>query len=160
MHRLRLPLLAACLLAGSAAWAAGPQSFLDGNPQTKAANLYKVRIISIDGESQQQNPVALTPGPHWVEVIGPNGDKMGTTVDKSQTVVLKIQPCTYYYLGAKKDSPLMREWKLVVDSEETLTSCDPAEETRKAQAAAKVAPPKPRPAASSPASDSWSPASH
>ena len=50
---------------------------------------------------------------------------------KSQTYVLKIAPCTRYYLGARKDLLANGKWKLVVDQEETVGGCDPADELRK-----------------------------
>jgi hypothetical protein len=139
----RLLFLAAGLLASSlAVGALTPQSFLDGNPQSKASTLYPVRIVAVDGEMQHTTPVAVLPGPRWLQVVGPSGQG----VAQPQTVVLKIQPCTYYYLGARRDSAVGNNWKLVVDAEETIQACDPADELRKAKAAAKPVTPATPPA--------------
>ena len=151
----RLSFTAFGLLAASLAFAAEtPQSFLDGNPQSKTSTLVPVRIVAVDGDMTHTTPVAVLPGPRWLDVIVASDPNRATA--KPQTVVLKIQPCTYYYLGAQRRSPLDKDWKLVVDAEETLTSCNPADQHRKAQAAAKPAPnpatpppaPAPAPAAS------------
>jgi len=165
MNPYRIVILATGLFATSLAFgAAGPQSYLDGNPQTRNdPKLSPVRVIAVDGDAQRTNPVALTPGPHWLDVMGPAGGNPAGA--KPQSVALKVQPCTYYYLAARKDATVAANWKLIVDAEETITTCDPAEEVRKAQATA-AARPGPRPAASRPAAasqpvDRWAPpASH
>jgi len=116
-----------------------PQSYLDGNPQTKTdPHLYPVRIVAVDGGAPVGNPIYVTPGPHWLEIVAPTGNSK--MVAKPQTFVLKIEPCTYYYLGAHKDSALLDKWKLVVDEEDTIKECNPAEELKKAKAA-----PQPQP---------------
>lgn len=133
-HRrlLRVLVLIPGLLAASAALCAfNPQSYLDGKPQTKTdVQLYSVLIVGIDGEKPHENPVAITPGPHWLEIQAAPGEGSKRT-SKSQTFVLKIEPCTRYYLGAHKDSPLLDKWKLVVDLVETIKGCDPADELKK-----------------------------
>jgi hypothetical protein len=126
------------LLATSAALCATtPQSYLDGTPQTKTdPQLYPVQIVAVDGDIQNTTPVAVTPGPHWLEILAAPGDPKRAS--KTQTFVLKIEPCTYYYLGAHKDSAVLDKWKLVVDEEDTIKACDPADELRKAKAASQV----------------------
>jgi hypothetical protein len=129
------------LATSTALCASGPKSYLDGHPQTKTdPQLYPVQIIAVDGTMQNDNPVRVTPGPHWLEVVGPKGAATGAP--KSQTFVLKIEPCTYYYIGAHKDSAVMDKWKLVVDEEDTIKECDPAEEIRNAKAASAQGAPK------------------
>jgi hypothetical protein len=132
-HRPLL-LLLGILATTTALCAANPKSYLDGHPQTKNdPQLYPVQIVAVDGAMQGNNPIHVTPGPHWLEVVGPKG--RATEAPKSQTFVLKIEPCTYYYLGARKESALLDKWKLVVDEEDTIKECNPAEELRNAKAA-------------------------
>lgn len=110
-----------------------PQSYLDGNPRTKTdTQLYAVRIVSVDRVTQRENPVSVTPGPHWLEVqIGPADGIDSRQASKPQIYVLKIKPCTRYFLAAHSDSPLRDKWKLVVDAEEAVKACDPANELKK-----------------------------
>jgi len=108
------------------------QSFIDGTPQTKNdPRLYPIRIVAVDGNQHHSNTIAITPGPHWLEVEPAPG--AGNKASKTQTFVLKIAPCTYYYLGARKDPVVQDKWKLVVDEEDTIKECDPAAELKKAR---------------------------
>lgn len=121
-----------------------PQSYLDGTPQSRKDPLvYPVRILAIDGYHAPTTPLRITPGPHWVEVAGPQ--QKGSPGGATQTVVLKIQPCTYYYLGARKQSALADQWQLVVTEEDTIQSCDPAKELKQFGSGSAAPPPKPRP---------------
>lgn len=140
-HPRALLLVLGLLAASAAPCASDPQSYLDGNPQTKTdPHLYPVQVVGVDGVTPLHQPVAVTPGPHWLDIQTASGNSK--RIPKPQTFVLKIEPCTYYYLGAHKDSALLDKWKLVVDQEETVKACDPAEEIRKAKAAPAAAPPK------------------
>jgi hypothetical protein len=132
------------LAAAPALCASAPQSYIDGTPQTKTdTHLYPVRIVAVDGDIPHTTPVAVTPGPHWLEIESPTaGNAGGKGAPKSQTFVLKIEPCTYYYVGAHKDSASLDKWKLVVDEEDTIKECDPAAELKKARDAQPPAAPK------------------
>ena len=123
--------LALGLLATTTALCApDPQSYLDGNPETKTdPHLFPVQVITVDGALPAHNPPAVTPGPHWLE-LQTVADSPGTP-SKTQTFVLKIEPCTYYHLGAHKDPNLLQKWKLVVDTAYMVKGCDPAEELKK-----------------------------
>lgn len=150
--RLLAPvLLAPALLIASPTPAAtdGPQSYIDGTPQTKNnAQIGAVRILTVDGERPLTAPFALPPGPHWIEATPATASAQ--QAQPSQTSVLKIAPCTYYYLAAQRNPVVKGAWKLIVDAEETITACNPAEEMRKARTA--VARPQPAPAAAPAAS--------
>lgn len=137
------------LAAAPAAPAAnGPQSYVDGNPQTKNnPQIAAVRIITVDGERPLNVPFALPPGPHWIEAVPQTAS--AAQAPKSQSFVLKIQPCTYYYLAARRNPVVQGSWKMIVDAEETITSCNPADELRKARTAtARPQPTAPTPPAS------------
>lgn len=125
-------LLAGLLATSSALCGLRPQSFLDGDQPNKAANdLYRVRVTVVDGVAQRDNPVAVFPGPHWVEIS--TFPVTNDRASKPQTFVLKISPCMRYFLAARKDTRLSSKWKLVIE-EESVLSCDPAEEMKKAEA--------------------------
>lgn len=122
------------LFATSAALGAfTPQSYLDGNPRTKTdTQLYPVRVVAVDGVRPHENPIAVTPGPHWLEIQAGAGEASSPTrTSKPHTYVLRIEPCTRYFFGAHKESPLLDKWKLVVDQVEIVKGCDPAEELKK-----------------------------
>ncbi|MBS0213264.1 MAG: hypothetical protein JSR26_08835 [Proteobacteria bacterium] len=155
MHRSQRLLLVAGLLAAAlgasvAAFAAtasvnGPQSFIDGTPRTKNdPQLVAVQIVSVDGNPIRENPVQLYPGPHWLEVAGPSATPGQASIQSS---ALRVEPCTYYYMGARKNPLQPGQWKLIVDGEDTMVACNAAAEIRKAQEAARANPPK-APAAS------------
>lgn len=165
MTKHRPLLLILGLLATSVALCAFyPQSYLDGNPKSGTdahlANLSPVQIISVDNVRPHDSPVAIAPGPHWLEIQTlPDvaGTVLGDTRDPTtyrgtgpreqatqsrstfatnrrqaiQKFVLKIEPCTRYYLGAHKDSAASEKWKLVIDEVEDVKGCDPAEELKK-----------------------------
>lgn len=129
-------LLASTLLAVTPALADSnrPQSFIDGTPQTKNnAQVVAVRILTVDGERPLTAPYALPPGPHWIEAMPQTAS--AAQAPKAQSFVLKIQPCTYYYLAARRNPIVQGSWKLIVDAEETITACNPAEELRRARTA-------------------------
>jgi hypothetical protein len=147
MNKKRSLLPIICLLATSVAMCAfNPQSYLSGNPQTKTdPHLYPVQIVGIDGAKPHDNPVAVTPGPHWLEIQAVAGDSLGPKrIPKSHTYVFRIEPCTRYFFGAHKDSAVQDNWKLVVDQVEAVKGCDPAEELKKypdpSQAAPRTSP--------------------
>ena len=67
--RSRLFLIPGLLATSAALCAFNPQSYLDGNPRTKTDNqLYPVLVVGVDGVRPHANPVAVTPGPHWLEI--------------------------------------------------------------------------------------------
>lgn len=175
MTKLRCFLILAGIAATQAALCGStPQSYLDGNPKSRTdANLYPVQIISVDNAMPHDSPVAITPGPHWLEiqtlpyvagtVLGDTrdpttyrgtGPREQATQSRStfatnrrqaiQKFVLKIEPCTRYYLGAHKDSAASEHWKLVIDDVEEVRGCDPAAEIKQfgdpSAPAAKAAP--------------------
>jgi hypothetical protein len=134
MNKQRPLLLILGLLATSVALCGFyPQSYLSGDPRTMTdPQLYPVQIVGIDGVKPHDSPVAVTPGPHWLEIQAAPGDSLhANRISKSHTYVFKIEPCTRYFFGAHKDSPAVDKWKLVVDQVETVKGCDPAEELKK-----------------------------
>lgn len=124
----RLPLLTLSLLA---ACESAPLSFLDGRPKTATDPLlYPVRVVSVDGSIQFSNPVQVEPGPRWLVLeAAPSGSARGTT---QQTFVMRVEPCTRYYLGARRTSSMEATWQVVIDDQERVAGCDAEAERRKA----------------------------
>jgi hypothetical protein len=143
MSTRRISIFLTGILASSIAFGAnGPQSFLDGSlPATKDPNLFAVKILTVDGGIPVRTPIAVPPGPHWIEIQGVQGNQ--NKMAQSQTFVLKVAPCTYYYVGARKAAGAGGAWSLVVTEEDTMVACNPAEELKKAQATP-VRPPAPK----------------
>ena len=126
--------LAATAAAALAACATAPLSYLDGHLLDRATlNRYGVRIVSVDGQIMLTNPVQVAPGPHHLVIEARPGE--GARVPVQQSFVLKVEPCTRYYLAADRRSPLLSDWQLVVERTEPVGSCDPQEELKKARPA-------------------------
>ncbi len=148
MNRPVTLLMVASLLASSSALAASdaPQSYIDAVPPTKTdAHVVEVQILAIDGQPPKVMPVAVYPGGHWITAALISHVPGRRAVPKD--FALKVEPCTYYYLAARTDPAFSGSWKPIVNGEETMTSCNPAEELRKARAhAAQTPAPTPSPA--------------
>ena len=132
-----LPLLAvSAAIAGCAATA--PLSFLSGQPQSRAElHLYPVRIVSVDGEIHFNRPadrLNVAPGLRWLVVDAPP-PRQGARTSVQKSGAFRVEPCTHYWLAARRDSAMAADWTLVVDRQERVAGCDPAEELRKASRA-------------------------
>ena len=112
-----------------------PLSQLDGRLQASSRiqfNTYSVRVISVDGDFSLQNPRLIGPGLHTLVVTaapGPGARDVG-----QQTFTFSVEPCTRYYLAAKRPSAMSANWDLVVEEKEILGGCDPEKELTKARA--------------------------
>lgn len=129
----RLRWAAIGLLVTLAGCQTAPLSFVDGQPLTRSdTSLYPVQVVSVDGKVQFRNPVQLAPGPRWLTLEAAPGSGARTGVQRS--FVFKMEPCTRYYLAARRASPMATDWSLVVDAKDTVTACDPALELKNAAA--------------------------
>ena len=130
----RVPFSAALLgsfLALLGGCATAPLSYLNGDLLDRSTlNRYPVRIVSVDGQIEFHNPVQVAPGQRWVVVEAAPGS--GANLRTQQSFVLKVEPCTRYYLAADRRSPLASDWQLVVERTEPVGSCNPEEELKKA----------------------------
>jgi hypothetical protein len=126
---------AACALAGCSA---APLSFIEGDLQTHTdLTLYPVRVVSVDRQirfNRPRQPIALAPGSHSLVLQAVGG--RGARGSAQKTHVLNVQPCTRYYLAARRDNPMLYEWDLVVEREEPVGACDAGQELKKAGIAA------------------------
>jgi hypothetical protein len=129
MSRLSVAALGMTLAAAGCATA--PLSFVDGRPFGHATlNRYPLHIVSVDGQLTFREPVPVAPGPHTIVAEAAPG--AGANLRLQKAFVLKIEPCTHYHLAADRESPLLAEWALVVESTDKVGACDPVEELKRA----------------------------
>lgn len=125
---LSVAFLGACTMA--------PLSYLNGNPDRPLPNHeYPVQIVAVDQQANFKGPVQIAPGKHNVLVqisqslVGAPSQKM---------LVVNVQPCTRYYITAKKDSIMENNWEPKVFDSENVGGCDASEELKKAGASSIV----------------------
>jgi len=46
--------------------------------------------------------------------------------------MIKVEPCTSYYYGARRATPMDADWSLVLDRKEPVAGCNPEDELKKA----------------------------
>ncbi len=132
MRSLAAAAMAALLLS---ACGTAPLSFLDGRLQPSSRlqfYTYSVRVISIDGDFSLQNPRAVGPGLHTLVVTAAPG--RGARDVGQQAFAFNVEPCTRYYLAAKRSSPMSPNWDLAVEEKEPVGGCDPEKELAKSKA--------------------------
>ncbi|MBX3619822.1 MAG: hypothetical protein KF891_07540 [Rhizobacter sp.] len=139
MRRSRALLAALAGAATLAGCASAPLSYLVGEPLTQTDfTLYAVSIVSVDGGIKfGAQPVQVAPGAHWLVLQAAPGRGARSSLQKGY--VLKVEPCTRYFLAARRVSPMDADWSLVIDRTETVAGCSPEEELRKAAASAPAA---------------------
>jgi hypothetical protein len=127
--------MAGATLAGCAS---APLSFIEGVPWTRTdRTLYPVRVVSIDGGirfESASHAINIEPGRHDLVLEAAPGSSARGSIQKH--VPFDIAPCTRYFLGAHRDSPMDADWSLVVDRREPVSGCNVDEEMKKARAAA------------------------
>jgi hypothetical protein len=136
--KLAVSLLASIVITGGCASTA-PLSFVEGVPWTRTdSTLYRVRVLSVDGHIELDNddkPVMVSPGLRSLVLEATSASGARRHVQKAYALL--VQPCTHYYLAARRSSPMDAEWTLVLDRAEQVAGCDPKEELRKAGVATK-----------------------
>ncbi len=118
-----LPAVAA-LLAGCASYG---YSQIDGYRWSKVElNTFDVTVISVDGEHylQRATPVLVDPGPRKIVVQGP--PTAGFRFGEQRTLELNVEPCTRYWLEAKKANSLSQDFEPRVNYKESIAGCDAA----------------------------------
>jgi len=123
--------------AALAGCASAPLSFIEGDPWTRTdRTLYHVHVVSIDGGIRFEAPshaINIEPGRHDLVLEAAPGRSARGSLQKH--VPFDVAPCTRYFLGAHRDSPMDADWLLVVDRQEPVSGCNADEEMKKAQAA-------------------------
>src|SRR5204863_10193051 len=103
-------------IAALAGCATQPFSQLDGYRWNKVTlNTFDVTIISVDGEHYIQRgvPIMVAPGQHKIVVQGPR--TVAATTGTQRTLDLNVEPCTRYWLEARKVNPLMQDFEPAVN---------------------------------------------
>ena len=119
-------------VAGCASTA--PLSFIEGVPLTKTdPTLHPLRLVAIDGHmefNRPGEPAMVSPGLRELVLEAAPSEGVHRHIQKGYSIA--IEPCTHYYLAARRDSPMESDWALVVDRKEPVAGCDPNEELKKA----------------------------
>jgi hypothetical protein len=121
--------LAPTLLAASAllAGCATSQTFsqLTGQRWLRAElNTFDVLVISVDGTSFIERPgapVRVDPGLREIVVQGPS--TAGFRFGEQRTLKLDVQPCTRYFLEARKANSLSQDFEPRVNFSEPIAGC-------------------------------------
>jgi hypothetical protein len=112
----------AAILASAACASMAPVAQVSGRLQTRTAiDLAPVQIVSIDGQSRLVDPYSVEPGLRVIVLQAPPA--RGQRVGPEMTMQLTIQPCTRYYLAARRGSPLLSAWDPIVERTEPLAPC-------------------------------------
>ena len=124
-------LLLTTVVVATAGCASAPLSLLVGEPKTKTELLlFPVKIVSVDGGIEFRNPVQVAPGPRWLVLEA--GPSAGARTKVQKSFVLRVEPCTRYFLAARRASAVAAEWEVVIDAKEPVSGCDAEAEMRKA----------------------------
>ena len=123
-HRL-VPACAAAVLLAAGCATTDTFSQLTGHRWLKTElNTYDVIIISVDGTSYIEKPgipVMIDPGPRAIVVQGlPTA---GFAYGQQRTLKLDVQPCTRYWLEAKKTNSLEQDFEARVNYSEPIAGC-------------------------------------
>ncbi len=119
-------LAAAAISVASLAGCATSQTFsqITGKRWTRTElNTFDVIIISVDGTSfiEREVPINIDPGPRSIVVQSvPTGS---AAVREQRTLKLDVEPCTRYWLEAKKQSPLAADFEPRVNFKEAIAGC-------------------------------------
>lgn len=121
--------LAPTLLAASAllAGCATSQTFsqVTGQRWLRAElNTFDVLVISVDGTSFIERPgapVRVDPGLREIVVQGPS--TAGFRFGEQRTLKLDVQPCTRYFLEARKANSLSQDFEPRVNFSEPIAGC-------------------------------------
>jgi hypothetical protein len=102
-----------------------PFAQLDGYRWSKVGlNTFDVTIISVDGEHYVQRgvPIMITPGQHKIVVQGP--PTAGFRFGEQRTLDLNVEPCTRYWLEARKENSLQQNFEPAVNYQEPISGCN------------------------------------
>lgn len=99
-------------------------SLLDGSHRfgRTELNTYPVRVLAIDGDYPVDiDPVRVEPGQRVLRVSAP--PPSGFHWPETKDVAFTVEPCKRYYLAAKRDNPLRRDFSLIVQDVEDRSDC-------------------------------------
>ncbi|MBV1776958.1 hypothetical protein KSF73_14665 [Burkholderiaceae bacterium DAT-1] len=99
-------------------------SLLDGKNEFGRVDfkLHPVRVVAIDGDyTVDRDPVRAEPGVRTLRLQ--TAPVAGFHTPPSKDVQLSIEPCTRYYLAARRENPLTQDFQLVVHDKEPVAGC-------------------------------------
>jgi hypothetical protein len=115
--------LGAALLTGCATTTSFSQ--LTGDRWLRSdLNTFDVTIISVDDRhyiERRGQPVRIDPGPRTIVVQGPSTG--GFRHGEQRTLKLDVQPCTLYFLEARKTSSLAQDFEPRVNHTQPIAGC-------------------------------------
>jgi hypothetical protein len=124
--KIRHLLALAAVAAGAGCATEQPFSQLDGYRWSRIdLNTYDVIIISVDGEHYVQNgrlPIMIAPGPHKIVVQAPR--TAGFRDGEQRTLELTVEPCTRYWLEARKQNAVQQDFEPAVNYQESIAGCN------------------------------------
>ena len=120
-------LVVAAVLATAGCETYKPNNYaqLDGYRWSKVdLNTFDVTIIAVDDKHYVQQgsiPVMIEPGPHKIVVQGP--PTRGFPQGQMRTLDLNVEPCTRYWLEARKQNAIQQDFQPAVNYEEPIKGC-------------------------------------
>jgi hypothetical protein len=125
MKILPCVLVAAAVLATAGCETYKSFSQLDGYRWSKVdLNTFDVTIIAVDDKHYVQQglvPIMIEPGPHKIMVQGP--PTRGFPQGQMRTLELNVEPCTRYWLEARKQNQIQQDFEPAVNYEEPILGC-------------------------------------
>ncbi len=122
---MALPLVAAAAALMTGCATQQDFSYVQGERWRKAElNTFDVLIISVGGKDYIQRPyepVRIDPGKQAIVVQGPA--VAGFRHGEQRTLTLDVQPCTRYWLEAKKTNSLAQDFEPRVNYSEPIPGC-------------------------------------
>ena len=106
-------------------------SYVQRGPRAPLADgLLPVVILSVDGSTQFNRRIALTPGTRVFVLQAVSADRIGLT--QPVLAAMRIEPCTEYWFVARPLNPVDTDWELVIEAKEPVSGCDPDDAWKKA----------------------------
>jgi hypothetical protein len=130
LHKLGLMIASSVVLS---ACGSAPLSFIEAKPRSALMplNHYPVRVVAVDESLQFSMPVQVAAGKRQLVLEAYPSNSAAKTPQK--VIFMDIQPCTRYFLLAKRTSAMRADWELVKTETEAVSACNPEEEMRKTQ---------------------------
>ncbi len=95
---------------------------IDGHKYHVATiDTYPVKVIRIDDRDTLDNPAFVDPGSRKITVQGPPDGARRS--GEQRTIDVNVMPCMRYYLVAQKSNPLMTDFSVKIDHQESIGGC-------------------------------------
>ena len=102
-----------------------PYAVFEAARHSAIRDIHPATIMRVDDaptiRPYRTDPVA--PGLHTIEVSLPGPLVMGSQT-KRQQLVIDAQPCTRYFIAAKRSSRTARDWRAYIEGSEPIAECE------------------------------------